>query len=66
MHLTDDGYLVPKLDETFDQLAALLLRDCMERYSQAPPGIKSLLENLALMQSNAGPKPPTTPTNETT
>jgi hypothetical protein len=70
MHLTsNDGYLIPNQDETFDRLAALLTRSMLERYSEAPELIRGYLENIAVWQqveSSAGPKTPTTPTNGNT
>ena len=66
MHLTSkDGYLIPSLDDSFDLIAARALRDAMAEYGQCPGLLKSLLENIAIVQSSAGPAKPTTPTNET-
>ena len=45
-------YLRPKLNETFDQLAAEFMRDILlNSYENAPEEIKSMLENIAVHQS---------------
>ena len=43
-------YLKPSLDETFEEAAAEIMKECLAHYAQAPESVKSILENLAIRQ----------------
>ena len=48
-------YEKPVLNETFDQCAAHVLRECMRHYEEAPAAVKDILENVAINQRHGGP-----------
>lgn len=48
-----DGYLMPKLDASFDVHAARIFRDAMADYDGLSRCLKSLLENIAICQKHA-------------
>ena len=50
MKQCDDGFMIPEMDDTFDNYAIKVLRDCMARHHRLPAEIKSLLENIAIYQ----------------
>lgn len=46
----------PKLDATFDLFAAEVMRRCMDDYAMCSPELKSILENVAILQE-ISPRP---------
>ena len=47
---SDDGYLIPNLDESFDRCAAAVMRKLVEHYEFCPRDMRSIVENIALRQ----------------
>ena len=49
--MTRDNYMVPdESDSTFDTAAAEVMRACLLNYANAPNEVRSLLENIAILQ----------------